>query len=776
MTSRTLTRTTVLSAILATTTALSAVAQESAFIEEIIVTAQKREESVQSVPISIVAISAAQLERSAVTDILGIAGRTPSLQYSQAGGEAQIYIRGVGSNLLAVGADPSVAIHLDGVYLGRPNMGLSQFLDVERLEVLRGPQGTLYGRNATGGSINIISKMPTQTPEGYVSAGTGSDNKIEVKGAYGGPITDTLSFRVAGRYENNDGYVNDLDPAGTNQLDDVDLWAGRAALTLQPSDAFKASLIMDWSDFNNGNTAVRPLDNLGAAKLAGARQTTSLLQEYNNLPTFMKYKTGGPTLDIDFELSDTMVLKSISSYKSFDMDFYFNTDGTEIPVTRTTETFDTEQYSQELRLASQGDAPLQWILGAYYLHEDKKGALGLVRENLRNAVTGAALPVGVFIIPAEGKTNAYAAFAQASYEITEQLKVTAGIRYSDEKKTDANRQYNIFTGPTATLAQVQAGLFGGFNLANFTPASSRVGQKSWDAVTPKFGIDYQAAENVLMYASVTRGFKSGGYNDYQPTNPVFDPEYIWSYEAGVKSDLADGKLRLNAAAFYYDYSDLQVTTFLNSLTLVANAAQAKVKGLDFEMVAQPQKPVTLGVSVSLLDAEYDSFSAPYGVCSPLVLADATCAGRTAGQVRLINASGNRLNNAPEIKGNAFIEYAHDMGNMGTLTMFGQASYTDKIFFNAANDPNASQSSYTLIDGRITWAPEQGNFEISLFGKNLWDKEHVHNIVQFTSTSLPPPATALPGAGVPVTDPFSIGSALGYPAPGRQWGLEAKYRF
>jgi iron complex outermembrane receptor protein len=191
------------------------------------------------------------------------------------------------------------------------------------------------------------------------------------------------------------------------------------------------------------------------------------------------------------------------------------------------------------------------------------------------------------------------------------------------------------------------------------------------------------------------------------------------------------------------------------------------------MVAQPKEPVTLGVSVSLLDAEYDKFSVPYGVCSalsPQALADPACAGRT-GLPRLINADGNRLNNAPEIKGNAFVEYVHDMGNMGSLTMFGQASYTDKIFFNAANVPTVSQSSYTVIDGRLTWTPESEEFEIALWGKNLWNKKYVHNIVTFTSTSLTPA-----NPGVPVTDPFSVGNALGYPAPGRQWGVEAKYKF
>ncbi|MDX2142930.1 MAG: TonB-dependent receptor [Rhodospirillaceae bacterium] len=781
MTKRSMTRSVFISALLATTASPVAFAQQGGssatggLIEELVVTAQKRTESIQEVPISIIALSGDQLARTAITDILAVAGRTPTLQYSQAGGESQIYIRGVGSNLLAVGADPSVAIHLDGVYLGRPNMGLNQFLDVERVEVLRGPQGTLYGRNATGGSINIISKAPSDELNGYLTAGYGEDDKMELKGAVGGPITDTLSYRVAARHVEDDGYVKNLDPTGS-KLDDQNLDTGRVALSLTPSDAFRATATMDWSDFNNGNTAIRPIDNLSASRLLGARPTSSILEEYNNLPTFMRYETGGPTLDIEADLSDSVMLKSITAYKTFDMDFYFNTDGTEAAVTRTTETFDTEQFSQELRLVSQNTENFDWIVGGYYLKEDKEGALGLVRENLRNAVTGAALPLGTFIIPAENDTEAYAAFAQAGYRLSEQVKITAGIRYSDEKKTDFNQQINIFVGPTATAAQVSQGLFGGLNLANFTPALTRRDSRSWDAVTPKFGIDWTPSDNVLVYAAATRGFKSGGYNSYQPSNPVFEPEFIWSYTVGAKTDWMDGKLRLNAEAFYYDYSDLQVTTILNALTLVANAAQAEVKGIDVELTAQPVEPFTYGVSASVLDATYDSFSAPYGVCSPLVLTNATCAGRTAGQVRLINAAGNRLNNAPKFKATTFGEYVADMGTSGTLTVFGQLSHTGAIYFNAANDPNARQKSYTLLDGRIAWTPSNANFEIALYGKNLTEEEYFHNIVQFTSTSLPPPAAALPNAGVVVTDPFSIGHALGYPAPGRQWGIEATYRF
>jgi iron complex outermembrane receptor protein len=419
---------------------------------------------------------------------------------------------------------------------------------------------------------------------------------------------------------------------------------------------------------------------------------------------------------------------------------------------------------------------LEWIIGAYYLHEVKDGALGLIRENLRNAVTGAPSPLGVFIIPAKNTTMAYAGYAQASFAVIDTVKLTAGIRYSDEEKKDSNRQINIFAGPTAPADQVIRGLFGGLNLANFPAALVRSDRRSWDAWTPKFGIDWQATPDMLVYASYTKGFKSGGYNDYQPSNPAFNPEFIESYEIGVKSDWLDNRLRINAAAFYYDYSDLQVTSFLNSLTLVANAAKADVKGVDIDITAQPTDAFTFGASASYLDAKYDAFLAPYGVCSPIVATDPACAGVAFGAPRRINAQGNRLNNAPKFKGSMYGEYTFDLGTTGEIALFGQVSYTSSIYFNAANDPNARQKGYALLDARLSWRPASGDLEIAVFGKNLGDKDYYHNIVQFTSASLTPPPTALPNPGVPVTDPLSIGHALGYPAPGRTWGIEAIYRF
>lgn len=755
-------------------------------LEEIVVTAQKRAESVQDVPISIVAVTGDELARTGQADFLNFSGRMPTLQYSQAGGEAQIYIRGIGSNLLAVGSDPSVAIHLDGVYLGRPNMGLNQFLDVDRVEVLRGPQGTLYGRNATGGSINIISKQPTNDFEGYIGAGTGSFNRMELNGAVGGPISDQWGFRIAGRYVKDDGYVKDLDPAGTNKLDDQDLKAARGILSFQPTQGFTASLSYDYSDFNNGNTAVRPNDSLGTAQVFGAIPTASILEERNDFDTFMDWQTGGPTLNMTWDITDRIQLTSITARKTFDMDFFFNTDGTELNVTRTSEIFSTRQLSQELRLASTGDSRLQWIAGGYYLDEDKDGALGLVRQlgvpSLRS-----------FNIFATNKTKAYAIFGELYYNLTDRVKLTAGVRYSNEKKDDYNELNFVLANAANPASEVNLGLFGNINYAAcgpmLCPNQSRTDSRSWSDTTPKLGIDFKLQDDVLLYASYTEGFKSGGYNDYQPNNPVFDPETIKSYEIGAKTDWMDGRLRLNAAAFWYDYSDLQVTTFFQSLTLVSNAATAKVKGIDFELLAQPAERFNFGLSMSYLDATYDKFDVPYGVCSAAVLPlnDPGCAdvsavtptpagSRPLGSPRVVDARGNTLNNAPQFKGNLFGEYTVPVGNAGTFTFFGQVSHTSDIYFNAANSPAAKQAAITLLDARVGWTDARDQLEVSLYGKNLSDEEYFHNIVQFTSASLPPPGVAVPGQGTVITDPFAVGHALGYPAPGRTWGLSLKYRF
>jgi iron complex outermembrane receptor protein len=741
MTSHRLLLAAAVTAVLAVSSGAKAQEQPGA-LEEVVVTASKRAQSLQDVPIAVTTYAGESLEALAINDIEGLAVQTPSFAFSKAGGEAQIYIRGVGTNIFGIGADPSVAVTLDGVYLGRTNMGLTQFLDIDRVEILRGPQGTLYGRNATGGAINLISRMPGDELEGYVQAGYGEFDRIELQGAVGGPLSDAWGLRIAARHMQDDGYTDDLDPRGTNELDDNDIQSYRGILTFAPNDAFSATLIGEYTEFENGNTSIVPRDDLGLAETLGAVPTGSIHKERNDLPTFFDWDSSGVTLTLVWQMSDAIELTSITGYRDYNSDFLFNTDGTEIDVTRSNFKYDSEQVSQELRLASTGSGPLRFIAGAFYFTEDKSGGLGLVRASLN--------PQRSFILPSENETDAWALFGEVTWDVTDRLALTAGVRYSDEKKDDFADFGIVFDvlGLESPLPVTPVG-------------SPRRTSDSWDAWTPKFGVDYRLADDTLLYASATRGFKSGGYNSLQPSNPPYDPEYIWAYEIGTKSQFADDRVRFNAALFYYDYTNLQVSTFLNNLTFITNAAEASILGAEVEVFARPVDRLDLGLAISWLDTEYDKFLTAYGSfpCTPVPPAT-TCAR----PLREFDASGKQLVNAPEWKLNATAQYEIPLGTLGSIVLFGQVSYQDDLYFTQINEPEVGQEAITLLDARIAWLSADANWELAAFGKNLSDEDYFHNGVRFTSTS------------DPAKDVFQIGNALGYPAPGRTWGVQATWRF
>lgn len=708
-------------------------------LEEIVVTAQKREQGLQDVPISIQAYTGDQLEDFNLEELQLVAVRTPNMAFSRAGGEAQIYIRGIGTNIFGVGVDPSVAVHQDGVYFGRTNMALTQLLDIERVEILRGPQGTLYGRNTTGGAINLISRMPSDEPEGYVQALIGNFSRKELTAAYGGPINDQWGFRIAGRWSDDDGFTDDLDPAGENEIDDQQVKAWRGIVTFDPSDRVRLSLIADRTEFDSGNRAIRPLDNLGAAEVLGSLPLGDFDETRNNLDTYFDWDMTGATFNAEFDLNDAWTLTSISGYRKYESDFLFNTDGTEIDVTRSNFKYDSEQFSQELRFASSGFDRWNFIGGLYYLHENKSGALGLVRAGGRPFFATVPGSTGSFIIPEDNDLDAYAIFGQATFDVTDQLALTFGLRYSKEEKEDLTSVGAVFD--LLGLESPQEPLVFG----------TRQTEDDWSDVTPEIGLEYQLNDDVLLYGKIAQGFKSGGFNAFD-TNPSFDEEEITSFEVGFKSDLADGTVRLNGALFTYDYQDLQVSTFINGLTLTTNAAEATVNGGELELQWVPAGAPNLQISggLSVLDAEYDEFVDRQG-------------NNPDGTPRVLDLTGNTLPNAPDFKFNLGVEYDIELGNGQLLTLNGQISHQDDVFFTQFNEPVVGQDSFTLVDGRVAYQVNE-NLEVALFGRNLTDEEYFQNVVRFTSTS------------DAIRDPLGIGNALGYPAPGRTYGLQAMYRF
>ena len=730
---------------------------QTAPLEEVVVTAQKRAGNLQDTPIAISAVTGDAIEKLNIDDIGAIAAANPSLVYSEAGGEAQLYIRGIGSNIFNVGADQSVATHIDGVYTGRANMGLTQFLDIDRVEILRGPQGTLYGRNATGGAINIISRAPTDEFEGYVSGLVGSFDRIDVRGAVSGPISENLSGRLAVRRLKDDGYTEDLDPQGGDKIDDNDLAALRGSLRWK-SDALTATLIAEHSEFQNGNTSIFPIDNTGLAESFGAKPNRDIHKTYNNTPSFHEWETGAVTGILDWAVTDTTNLNLTVGYRDWDSDFLFNTDGTEIEITRTTLSYASEQLSAELRLSGESGWG-RWLVGAYWFDEDKYGALGLVRSGFTPPTV---LVPRSFIFRADGTGEATALFGQVDFKLADTWTLSAGLRYSDEKKGDFLRQSTLL--PDNELL----GLFTPNPIPDATPASTRRVTRSWDAWTPRVGLEFRPSDDRLFYLTYSEGFKSGGFNDLSVVNPPFDPELVDSIEVGAKTEWLGGRLRANASAFYYDYTDLQVSVFASvgsiTTTFTTNAAEATVQGLELDLAAKVTDSLDIAASLAILDATYDRFVTPYGSCTAANVAlDARCTGRV-GLPRLIDAAGNRLTNAPEFKGSISATYRFDLSGGGSISLLGAAHHQGRVYFVPANTTVMSQSSYTLVDARIGYENESGDLAIGAFVKNLADEDYFHNIVQFTSTS------------DARKDVFAIGNALGYPAAGRQWGVEVTYRF
>ena len=707
----------------------------AAVLEEVVVTAEKRTTSIQDIPISITAFSGEQLENLEVRELQSLSAQTPGMAFSRAGGEAQVYLRGVGNNTFGIGVDPSVALHLDGIYLGRAQMGLGQFMDIERVEVLRGPQGTLYGRNATGGAVNIITRGPTDEWEGYLRGYYGNFDRKQGEAAIGGPISGSAGIRLAVRGIEDDGYTDDLDPAGGDDIDDQENISGRVILEFAPAEDVMLRIQGDWTEFDSHNRTIRPLDDTGIAQTLGALPTPDFDETRNSIPSFLDYETGGITATLEWQLGEHITLTSVAGYREFEDSFRFNTDGTELDVTETHFERDTDQVSVETRLASVGTERLEWLLGYYYYQEDKQEALGL--PNRKFAAFAGPFTPNSFNLFGVNETEAHAVFGQASWQLVEQLRLSVGGRYSYEKKEDQG---------SFTFRLNFDGLLNPANRDN--PIVPRVRTDSWNAFTPKFGLEFLPSDNILLYFTASRGFKSGGTNSLSTSPAGFNPEFIWSFEGGVKSEWE--RLRINAVAFYYDYSDLQVSTFIDGTVRIDNAAGAEIMGAELDLTAALSEQLTWRLGLSVLDTEYEDFISAFG--------------SNAGGPIVSDLSGNELINAPDFKLSSSIDYNQPVANGAKLAFTGQVNYQSKVYFSKENESLMSQSGYALVDVRLAYISPDGKWQLAGVARNLFDEEYFQNTVRFTSMN------------DVARDPNNFGHPLGYPGEGRSFGVQAEYRF
>ncbi|WBX85597.1 TonB-dependent receptor [Sphingosinicella microcystinivorans] len=677
---------------------------EKGGLEEIVVTATKTGVTrLQETPISITAFAAEALERSNLESIKDIGALVPGLSVANNASYAQLYIRGIGTNNVFTGSDPSVTVHLDGVYLARPTMIFTDFVDVDRIEVLRGPQGTLYGRNSAGGTINIISKLPTNNFGLKLTAGYGSYDRLRLSGSVSGPIVqDKVMASLAAIHTRSDGYVNNINTEpGSRDLNNENSYAVRGTLLFALGDRTDLVLTGDYNYYKTRGNAMKPLfvDPLGnpVPIPPGVPVPQRIDDPWTlNVPNAAQKVSNegyGFSAKLTHEIADRLSLTSITAFRGADSAIdHTESDWTEVYALSTDLIADRQdQFTQELQLNARLGA-LQLMTGLFYFHEKDEmeiaaflpltGTLFYGTSDLRTS--GHAL----------AKTNAYAAFGQATYAITDRLSATAGIRYSYEKKS--MRSSNVILANGMNVG------FGDFTFS---------GSKSWEAWTPKIGLDYRVTDDVLIYATASKGFKSGGFN-WSAAQPAFGPENLWAYEAGVKSEFADRRVRVNASGFYYDYTDLQVQLFENlpgqaPATILANASSSKIKGFELETQIVPVSGLILSGSLAYLDATYGDFITARSLTPSIP----------------VDVSGNRLNSAPKWMYSLSAEYSRGLASIGTVTAHVDYKWQDDVFFSQFNDPVIGQRAYGLLGANISLLSVDERWRLTLWGRNLTKKAY-----------------------------------------------------
>jgi iron complex outermembrane receptor protein len=679
-------------------------------VEEIVVTATKTgATSLQKTSMAISAFTAGDLERSRIATVKDLVQFTPNLSVAQNNVFAQIYIRGIGSNNVFNGSDPSSTVQVDGVYIARPFSQFGSFLDVERVEVLRGPQGTLYGRNSVGGTINVISRAPTDTLSAKAEVIGGNYGLFSEQAYVSGPIiADKLVFSLSESYARHDPYRKNIVASG-NDIDDQNQGSVRAQLLWRAAENVTATTRVDYASAD--------YHPMGYAKLLKSYNavTDTILGDYGKVALSGKgtgvMRNGGVAEDINVDLPGGMKLKSLTAARENVMKTFTDTDSTNINTTYSLTSEKQRQFSEELNLSGK-IGQLDYVTGLYYFRE-KVTTYSIVQQLAAGTYTG--------IFPVS-HDEAKAAYAQGSYHFTDRLTGTLGVRYSSEEK--------IFNGNVGAYRQAT-------NLPVSKAPTVYVGDGRYHAFTPKFGLEYRFADNIFGYASATRGFKSGGFNQTSTTavaSKGFSPEKIWAYETGVKTDWLDRRLRLNLTAFHYDYKDLQVQNFITpGVTDISNAATAKIDGVELETVARPTHALTLMGNLSWLDARYDKFPGASG---------------TGGVV--IDASGNRLNASPEFQGSLSAQYDWSLPKGAGLSLRAEGSWQAREYFVASNDPAQSQKAYGLLNGSLAYDFPDGRTQISLWGKNLLDEEYVT-----ATATISPVVSGRPG------DPRTVGVRLGW---------------
>tara|TARA_B100001939_G_scaffold336752_1_gene340247 strand:- start:34232 stop:36514 length:2283 start_codon:yes stop_codon:yes gene_type:complete len=708
-------------------------------LDEIIVTARRQSENLQSVPVSVTALSSETLFAERIDDLGDLQSHVPNLSLHVGdAANAVIYIRGVGQIDSISFTDPGVGVYVDDVYMGRAQGSFLDVVDPERIEVLRGPQGTLYGRNTIGGAVKFVSARPAHEREGYLEAGYGNYDAIQAKAMLSGPLVeDRLAARAAVAYSVRDGYANNLFDGEDDY--DKDTFAWRGSLLFTPDDNLSFYLVADGSrnspDHSRTPHRETPIFSVPSGGfLAPGDDPFTVNVNFNNLE---ELETFGVALTAEYNWAD-FTLKSITAYREMDYRTEIDLDGTPDSSFGIYDFEDQDQLSQEIQFIYSGER-VTLVSGLYYFRENDATFAGAVAPDFF-----VFLPdIGVFPFPVinaslRDQTNtSKAIYSQVKYDVASRVSITLGARYTKEKK-EVDTAGEEFFGTGITTPQEMEEAFGtgvGFGRTGF------VAEDEWDSFSPKIGLDYRITEEIMIYASASRGFKSGGFNG-RLTNraQAFDPETLWSYEAGVKSTLFDNRVRLNMAAFYNDYENFQLSRFSadeqgNFLPVFDNAGQATIYGAEMELTALIAENFTADVNMAWLGGGYDELLGDFDV----------------------DVSDDRsLVNAPEFSFRAGLAYDIDLGdNGGRLALAGAVSYRSKTFLTVSSSEVLAQDGYALLDASVRYHSPDENWTLILAGHNLTDQRYREHGFDLST---------------------SPGVQLGYYGAPRTYSLTLRYKF
>lgn len=705
-----------------------AMAQESRrmAIEEVVVTARKVEESLQTVPVAVSALTGSMIERGAITDIGDLEGMAPNVEIGRHGtfpSSAHITIRGMTSMDIERSFEPSVGVVVDGLFLASNTNQMVDMFDIARIEILRGPQGTLFGKNTIGGVVNVVRNQPSNEFEAKVQATLGNLGRVDLKGVVNVPlVNEVLAARVGVASLNSDGYMKNLTTGNT--LNEDEAMAFRGALRFTPNENFDVTLNYDY--YRNR------MDGTGPLNLSTEDQFICILYGFcgvqlpngdftdadRDLYTVNTNTDGFNHEDVHTVIGEVnwrvgeLTVTSITGYRHLKEDILFDPDASPVNFLEPRRKQNTEQFSQELRVSGNLGERADFVVGGYYFYSD-------YYLHQRSDLTAAG--AGIQIQETYHDDRSWAGFFQGNYRITPELRINVGGRYTWQKKSINHRPLGL-------------------------PTFSGEFDESWKEFTPRVGLDYQVNDNIFLYASYASGFKSGGWNGRAGTHTSigpYDPETVDAFEIGMKSDFWNGRARLNVAAFYNDYKDLQLDTVrpLDSAggqeTLVDNAASAKTQGVEAELTVIPLEGLTLISNVGYLDAKYKSFTADLD-----------------GDGDIDDNSGLKFRRAPKWQVTLGANYEYLLpSDSGSVDLNVRWSWRDQTELTVLNLPVGHQKSVGILNGTVSYTTPDDHMRVSLYGRNLTNEQYVEYVL-------------------PVANLFNFGS----PSIPREYGIELTFQY